>query len=158
MLEQWKSIPGYEGLYEVSNLGNVRSPRRILRQQPISKWAKYQKVSLFRDRTLKTFAVHRLVMITFVGPRPDGMETCHNNGDPTDNRLANLRYDTPSSNIADRIRHDKRVYVKKTHCIHGHLYTANARSEPSRKGKAVCRTCRRIQAQRRRENASTLGR
>jgi hypothetical protein len=41
----------------------------------------------------------------FVGPAPEGMEGCHYNGDPTDNRLENLRWDTRKANVADAIRH-----------------------------------------------------
>lgn len=49
--------------------------------------------------------VHRLVLESFVGPCPDGMQACHNNGDPKDNRAENLRWDTPSNNQADRHSH-----------------------------------------------------
>jgi hypothetical protein len=48
--------------------------------------------------------VHRLVLFVFVGPCPEGMEACHNNGDRADNRLENLRYDTHSANQGDSIR------------------------------------------------------
>lgn len=49
--------------------------------------------------------VHRLVLEAFVGPCPAGMEGCHNNGCPSDNRLQNLRWDTRLANNADKIRH-----------------------------------------------------
>lgn len=48
---------------------------------------------------------HRLVLEAFVGPCPDGMEACHNNGDRTDNRIENLRWDTAKANQADRKKH-----------------------------------------------------
>lgn len=51
------------------------------------------------------FLVHRLVLLAFVGPCPEGMECCHNDGDPLNNRLDNLRWDTRSANIADAIKH-----------------------------------------------------
>lgn len=51
--------------------------------------------------------VHSLVMLAFVGPLPDGWEVCHRNGVATDNRLVNLRYDTPRGNYADKVRHGK---------------------------------------------------
>ena len=47
----------------------------------------------------------RLVLEAFVGPCPEGMEACHNNGDPADNRLENLRWDTRSANALDAVRH-----------------------------------------------------
>jgi hypothetical protein len=53
----------------------------------------------------KNYSVHHLVLETFVGPRPAGMHACHNNGIPHDNRLENLRYDTPAGNSADQKRH-----------------------------------------------------
>lgn len=53
----------------------------------------------------KTFYVHRLVLIAFVGPCPDGMEACHEDGNVLNNALPNLRWDTPSANAADKIRH-----------------------------------------------------
>lgn len=50
-------------------------------------------------------AVHTLILETFVGPRPEGMEACHFDGDRANNRLANLRWDTPAGNAADKGRH-----------------------------------------------------
>lgn len=66
-----------------------------------------------------SFLVHRLVLEAFVGPCPEGMEGCHNNGDPADNRLANLRWDTKSANAKDSIRHG-------THagCTRGELHSS----------------------------------
>lgn len=49
--------------------------------------------------------VSRLILETFVGPCPEGMECCHNNGNPEDNRLENLRWDTRSNNHLDKIKH-----------------------------------------------------
>ena len=49
--------------------------------------------------------VHRLVLEAYVGPCPEGMEACHNNGDPRDNRIENLRWDTRSANHLDAAKH-----------------------------------------------------
>ena len=49
--------------------------------------------------------VHRLVLEAFVGPCPEGLEACHSNGDPTDNRLENLRWGTHEDNHQDRVKH-----------------------------------------------------
>jgi hypothetical protein len=49
--------------------------------------------------------VHALVLEAFVGPRPEGFDACHNNGNKTDNRLENLRWDTKSANSLDKRRH-----------------------------------------------------
>jgi hypothetical protein len=49
--------------------------------------------------------IHRLVLEAFVGPAPDGMEGCHNDGNPENNNLLNLRWDTHASNMADQLAH-----------------------------------------------------
>lgn len=51
--------------------------------------------------------VHRLILLTFVGPCPPGMECCHNDGSRSNNALSNLRWDTRSSNAQDRVRHGR---------------------------------------------------
>lgn len=61
--------------------------------------------------------VHRMVLTTFVGPCPPGIQACHNNGDPTDNRLSNLRWDTPKSNSEDRVRHGTQVKGVDCHSV-----------------------------------------
>ena len=61
----------------------------------------YQGVQIYGEHRL----VHRLVLEAFVGPCPDGMEAAHNNGNPADNHLVNLRWATPTDNQADRIIH-----------------------------------------------------
>jgi hypothetical protein len=53
--------------------------------------------------------VHRLVLEAFAGPRPPGMICCHWDGDPGNNRLGNLRWDTPKANSADALRHGRRA-------------------------------------------------
>lgn len=66
-------------------------------------------VQLWASNKGKVHLMHRLMLLAFVGPCPDGMEACHNNGDPSDNRLDNLRWDTKQSNQADRIEHGTSV-------------------------------------------------
>lgn len=111
--EEWRAVTGYEGFYEVSDLGRVRSLDRAVRSRggfrltrgcllkPQKHSRGYAQVGLGR----RTALVHRLVLDAFRGPCPDGMEGCHNNGVRTDNRLDNLRYDTPVSNAQDRRVH-----------------------------------------------------
>jgi hypothetical protein len=65
----------------------------------------YEGVTLRRGGKYHRLKVHRLVLEAFTGPRPAGHEACHNNGIPTDNRLANLRWDTRRGNAADRVVH-----------------------------------------------------
>ena len=103
-----RPIPGFSG-YSITDNGQVWSAPRLHRT-----WVKQLKpdvirghfrVTLFRGGIRHRIFVHRLVLETFVGPCPSGMETCHNNGDPADNRLENLRWDTNSANKQDAVRH-----------------------------------------------------
>ncbi len=106
-MARWAPVPGYEGLYEVSDDGRVYSflvGRQLGYMNPdgyrIVKLHKSDKQDGFR-----VLRVHRLVLLAFVGPAPEGMECRHLNGDPSDNRLSNLRWGTQSENVRDAIRH-----------------------------------------------------
>ncbi len=93
---EWRPIPEYEGLYEVSSDGQVRSLQRnttmgkILAQQLNN--SGYLRVNLTRDGRSKYRYVHHLAAYTFIGPRPKGMDVNHKNGLKTDNRAENLEY------------------------------------------------------------------
>jgi hypothetical protein len=117
--EQWRPIPGFDGLYSASDLGNVRSEGRtvtpadgskpyVLRariMRPTPDRLGYLRVNLrFKGRTVYT-SVHRCVALAFHGPCPAGMECRHKNGIPGDCRADNLHYGTRSQNIADAKRH-----------------------------------------------------
>lgn len=121
--EIWRPVPNWPG-YEVSSFGHIRSlPRVVIRRrrtgysagQPqrlrggimrtFDNHKGYRQLRLRRVGKAKTFTVHRLVMLAFVGARPEGMEICHFDGDKWNNRLTNLRYDTPESNREDAKRH-----------------------------------------------------
>lgn len=120
--EVWKPVVGYEDLYEVSNLGRVRShgrsvtgfrgsvywkDGRVLKQSnlPCSS-GNYKVVSLSREGVDEQFLVHVLVLEAFVGPRPRGMDCCHfPDRDPSNNSLSNLRWDTRKGNFSDKIEH-----------------------------------------------------
>lgn len=79
-------------------------PWRRLKSTP-NDWG-YRTVGLCDESgRMHTKAIHRLILETFVGPRPHGMEGCHWDGNKNSNALSNLRWGTPESNYADRIRH-----------------------------------------------------
>ena len=118
MQEIWKPITGYEGLYSVSNMGRVKSherytltshgvKRKVFEKilKPMTDKAKRQQVSLCKDFNVKIIRVHHLVLREFVGPIPNGMERCHNDGNASNNCLENLRYDTAQNNQKDKILH-----------------------------------------------------
>lgn len=114
--ETWRPIPGYDGLYEVSDNGKVRSWRvqgskvrkaerpRFLRQRPRS-GSGYPVVDLWYHGNGRQEYVHRLVLEAFRGPPPEGAVTRHLNGDRADNRLSNLKWGTERENEQDKIRH-----------------------------------------------------
>lgn len=102
--EIWKPIPGYEGAYEVSNLGRVRTTPRLL---SLSLNRGYVTASLRKAGKTKSFLVHRLILQAFIGPAPEGMEGCHNDGKRGHNHLDNLRWDTKQNNAADRVKHGR---------------------------------------------------
>lgn len=112
--EIWKPVVGWEGLYEVSNMGRVQSlarldsslTRRLSARilQPIGVNG-YPRVNLWRTPRRIMRPIYRLVLEAFVGPCPEGMEACHNNGLRADCRLTNLRWDTPAANSQDKIAH-----------------------------------------------------
>lgn len=117
-MEVWKALPGWEKFYEVSNLGRVRSLDRVVNYgrhgktfyrgrilKGIVNSKGYKVVGLSRRRQIKIRYVHQLVLETFLGPRPRDFDTCHTDGNKTNNKLDNLRYDTVKNNVADSIRH-----------------------------------------------------
>lgn len=119
MIEIWKDVIDYEGIYQVSNKGKVRvldrlvkypsgktrlKPGHELALQPFGKLG-HLKVVLYKDSGYKNRQVHHLVLEAFVGPRPEGQECCHGDGNPANNKVGNLRWDTSTANNADKTAH-----------------------------------------------------
>jgi len=105
-MEIWKPIVGYEGLYEVSNAGRIKSVRSgHIKVYTHDKQKRRPFVGLWKNNKLRVIYPHKAVLEAFIGLRPLGLEACHNNGDPFDNRLENLRWDTSRNNQLDRIKH-----------------------------------------------------
>lgn len=143
MAEIWKPIPGYEGSYEVSDHGRVRSLNRfvangspggrLIKGQDIKTaraWGGYRRVCLPKN---KSFLVHCLVASAFLGPRPDKQEVRHLNGNRTDNRLINLAY-------GDRTENQHDCYHYGSHAPQGKLTAAEIFSVRKllASGKGVC--------------------
>lgn len=111
--EEWRPVVGYEGLYSVSDWGRVRrdkSGRGHCRAGSILKAcyrhsrkherAKgYFAVGLHKDGKSRTVMMHHLVAAAFLGPRPDGMEVNHKDGDTENNHAGNLEYLTQLANL-----------------------------------------------------------
>src|SRR5437762_495966 len=106
MTEQWKPIPGWDQLYEVSDYGRIRSLTRTTngplgftritkgRLLAQSKRRGYYGVTLKDKRRQQSAYVHRCVLLAFRGVPPEDHQACHNSGDRLDNRLENLRWDS----------------------------------------------------------------
>lgn len=125
-METWKTIPGYEGRYEVSSLGRVRSyakgePRLL----SVVMCGKYPAVPLSKDGKAKVMYLHTLVMLAFVGPRPEGKEIRHRDGNKMNPHRRNLSYGTKAENMIDRFRHSlstRKVSPEKIALVRG-LYS-----------------------------------
>ena len=113
--ERWLPVRHFAGLYEVSDLGRVRSfhggkgkGKRggLLRPGVAGRTNIHLHVSLYKDRKRTVKLVHQLVMEAFVGLPPEGREVCHGPGGALDNRLVNLSYGTRSKNCGEDKRRD----------------------------------------------------
>lgn len=164
--ERWLPVPGYEGIYEVSDKGNVRGLERINARgraqhaKPLSDLVArsgHHFVSLCKDGSQRRFGVYVLVLMAFVGPRPPKHDACHWNDDPSDNRLEILRWGTRSENRLDAVRNGTHNSASKTHCPQGHQYSQeNTYVHPS--GSRMCRTCRQEYKIAHRERSREIGR
>jgi hypothetical protein len=129
--EIWKSVPGYPG-YEASSLGRIRSLDRMVEQG--SRWGKkimrfaagrvlkqhgsagrYLVAVLSGSDGNKTRTVHSVICATFHGPRPEGREVAHTDGNARNNAACNLRWATKLENAADRRRHGTQVCGSAIH-------------------------------------------
>jgi hypothetical protein len=135
--ERWLPIPGFEGYYDASDqgriktywqkvgkgTGNGRGLVNVLGKPKILKPAisiyGYWVVTLCKNHVRSNFRVNRLILLAFVGPCPPGMEACHEDGKPTNNFLTNLRWDTHSSNQHDRRKHGTDYYPGAIKTYHG---------------------------------------
>jgi hypothetical protein len=133
-MEVWLPIGGYEGLYEVSDLGRVRSLDRIVEHRngnlhlkgrvlkPADKGDGHLRLVLCRHGQGQIKAVHRLVLMAFIGPAGINQATRHLDGDAKNNILTNLQWGTQRENLLDAVRHGTHAMSKKTHCSRGHEY------------------------------------
>ena len=150
MEEIWKDIPGYEGRYQASSAGRIKVlPYKLLRSDGTVAYRKekilkahsntarggYLQVALgsIRDGTRKSKYVHALVAMTFLGDRPMGYVVCHKNGDPTDNHIENLRYDTIQHNTWDTYLLDRtssqKISVSDIPIIRGRVKSGESKAK-----------------------------
>lgn len=127
MTEIWKDIEGYEGLYQVSNLGRVKSLERVVsrsdgRTQKVSDKIRksyldddgYPRLSLSREGAKKTVKIHRLVAQAFIYRKAGASEVNHLNGNKQDNSVSNLEWVTSEENIEHSFREGLHNSPKKS--------------------------------------------
>lgn len=128
MTEVWTPVVGFEGAYEVSDLGRVRSLDRVIQRvtgparykgrilrPAVRKKTRYCSVMLSMAGEQSSFLVHDLVAQAFIGPRPPRAWVAHNDGDPSRNGAKDIRYDTPSANHMDKLAHGTLQHGEKHH-------------------------------------------
>lgn len=156
--EAWKPVVGFEDSYEVSDKGRVRSlDRTIVRRDGVLLPRKGKMLSLEIDRhgylrarlseggKNKPHPVHKLVLAAFVGPRGEGMECLHLDGNPKNNYVANLAYGTASQNTLDQVRHGTHYLASRKCCPRGHVleYPNLVSSLWKKQGHRSCLACSR---------------
>ena len=113
-MEKWRAIPGYEGFYQVSDLGNIRSIR-FNKIRNMKSWDShgYRAVELCMNNNRYTVGIHRLVALTFI-PNPENKpEVNHKDRNKSNNNVENLEWVTQSENVAHAYRHG--VEPRPTH-------------------------------------------
>lgn len=159
--EKWLSVVGYEGLYEVSNHGRIRSLDRMIFRNPggsaPAQWAFYpgkilaacrtkrrgvMVVRLSKEGSAPTRDVHVIVLEAFVGPRPSSLhQACHWDGNPSNNHITNLRWGLKADNDADMERHGTRPRGRKHGCAKlTEEQVKLIRATPKRKGNGLAKS------------------
>ncbi|MHA7703387.1 NUMOD4 motif-containing HNH endonuclease [Mycobacterium sp. ML4] len=159
---KWRPVVGFEGRYEVSDTGLIRSLDRIIEARNGSRWRPQEPgvpgVRRLKGRVIKPGRhketghlhvvlegrvdrkVHTLVLEAFVGPCPPGLMARHADDNPANNHIGNLSWGTRSQNSYDAVRNGRHWQVNKTHCKHGHpLSGDNLRLSPD--GHRLCKEC-----------------
>jgi hypothetical protein len=146
MSETWRPVVGFEGRYEVSDLGRVASmpkgyykTRRIL--QPFFSSDGYALVNLCADGSRRRYGIHSLVLEAFSGLRPEGMMARHLDGDPGNNTPANLRWGTAAENAQDMLKHGRGRNQRKTECRRKHPFDAANTYIDRKRNARRCRRC-----------------
>lgn len=154
LAEEWRDIPGYEGLYQASNHGRIRSVSHLIKankdggirytkaniKKLVSGWHGYMWVSLCKDGKPKTHSVHQLVAVTFI-ENPDNLPAVnHIDADKTNNNISNLEWVT----VKENQQHASRMGLlgKPVLCIETGIGFLNSRDAERQTG--VC--CRNIRS------------
>lgn len=156
MNEVWKPIEEFEGLYEVSNLGRVRSLDRVIVSKagwstfkkgvdlkPLDNGHGYKTVALWKNGKMVQMYIHRLVAQEFIGPPPTTEhQVAHWDGSRDNNVVDNLRWSTSAENAQDKGRHGTSgVGIYKKECKRGHKMADKNLVQYGEVGQGACRAC-----------------
>lgn len=155
--ETWKDIKGYENLYQVSNMGRVKSLKRLILSPTGNYYSKekimtinqndgigYVKIRLFKNSKSKPVRIHRLVAEAFI-PNPENKKDVnHKNGIKHDNRAENLEWATRSENEIHSVKVlGKKHFTKKTMCVEtGEVF--NSITEAAKRYNTACNCITRV--------------
>lgn len=136
MQEIYKAIPGFEGYYEVSNLGNVKSlgrynnrkPKILTQENSKSRLTTYKRVKLHKNGEVTRFLVHRLVATVFIENPENKPQVNHIDNDTTNNNVNNLEWCTGSENMVHSHKQNRQEAVKKA-AAEGRAKAANLKAE-----------------------------
>ena len=136
MQEIYKTVPGFEGYYEVSNLGNIKSlghynnrkPKILVQENVKSKSAIYKRVKLHKDGEYTRFLVHRLVAIVFIENPENKPEVNHIDNNTTNNTVDNLEWCTSSENMLHSHKQGRQDVVKEA-AAKGRAKAANLKAK-----------------------------
>lgn len=126
MIEEWKDIKGYEGLYQVSNLGRVFGIKRQRFLNIVYDRNGYSKVKLTKNGIGKLLSVHRIVAINFIDNEYNKEEVNHIDEDKTNNMVSNLEWCTRKENVNHGTRTERMIKTlnKKIVCSNGNEYNS----------------------------------
>lgn len=124
--EEWRPITGWDGRYEVSNMGRVRTwferigstvvrsqEPKILSQNLGGAKRQYRRVTFYTHSKYQSRYVHQLVLESFVGQRPEKHQASHEDGVGSNNRIDNLSWKTVIDNHADKKRHGTQTFGER---------------------------------------------
>ena len=125
-MEEWKDIPGYEGLYQISDHGNVRNNNKVLRY---NMRGCYRQTTLSKNGVYKYFTIHRLVALVFL-PNPDNFpQVDHIDRDTFNNHISNLRWVSRSQNQENRGMQSNNKLGEQHICLDRNRYKVNIKRD-----------------------------
>ena len=164
-VEEWRPVLGWEGLYEVSSLGRVKTlPREVpyfrggtaTRKEKVMACAidkeGYAVVLLQHKGKRKLCKVHRLMAESFILDKPEGKDwVLHKDGYVDNLTIDNLYWGDQQDNEQDKLRHKRHPQAIKTHCMRGHEFSDSNTHINKKTGARRCRSCLRIHDSRRKK-------